>query len=134
MYVNNALFYSVSCDLLSRPGIEGIFFTVQSLDAPKSVDDFKFRMGLHARPVRQRVVFNPIIQPWIRSETHRMVNKLVDQYPHNSSLAKVEGMIRFYLNGLQSLEKQEWPECIAQLKPHVLEKKHFSAPYLIDEQ
>ena len=62
-HVNNALFFAVSCDLLAREGVTEIFFTLQSLDAPESVDEFKFRMGLQAEPVRQRVVFHPCLRP-----------------------------------------------------------------------
>jgi hypothetical protein len=116
-YVNNALFYSVSSNMLAREGINSIFFTVQSLDAPKSVDDFKFRMGLHAKAVRQRVVFNPMLEPLITPSTHKLISKLVSRYPEKASLAKVEGMIRFYLNGKLPVDDQEWPECVAQGKP-----------------
>jgi len=116
-YVNNALFYSVSCNLLAREGINSIFFTVQSLDAPKSVDDFKFRMGLHAKAVRQRVVFNPLLVPLINRSTHKLITGLVSRYPQQASLAKVEGMIRFYLNGKLPVNEQDWPECLAQGKP-----------------
>jgi hypothetical protein len=116
-YVNNALFYSVSCNLLARDGIKGIFFTVQSLDAPKSVDDFKFRMGLHPTAVRQRVMFNPLIEPFITRSTHRLVDRLVKRYPDRASLAKVEGMIRFYLQGKIQSDQQEWPECLIPSNP-----------------
>ncbi len=113
MYVNNALFYSASSDMLSRPGIKGIFFTVQSLDAPKSVDDFKFRMGFKAVAVRQRVVFHPFLKPFVTDITHRFVKSLVNRYPQNGSFAKVEGMIRFYLAGKLPLDQQEWPDCLS---------------------
>jgi len=117
LYVNNALFYSVSCNLLAREGINGIFFTVQSLDAPKSVDDFKFRMGFNAKIVRQRVVFNPLLDPFITNTTHRVVTTLFKRYPEKTLLAKVEGMTRFYLHGKLPLNQQEWPDCVAQFKP-----------------
>ena len=116
-YVNNALFYSVSCNFLAREGINGIFFTVQSLDAPKSVDDFKFRMGLHAKSVRQCVAFHPVLEPFVTGSTHRIVNKLIHRYPNKAALAKAEGMIRFYLEGKIPIDQQEWPECVANLKP-----------------
>jgi len=116
MYVNNALFYSVSCNLLAREGINSIFFTVQSLDAPKTVDDFKFRMGLNAKAVRQRVVFHPILEPFITKSFHRVINMASKRYPKKASLAKVEGMIRFYLNGKLPLGQQEWPDCLAGVK------------------
>jgi hypothetical protein len=116
LYVNNALFYSVSCNLLARQGIDGIFFTVQSLDAPKTVDDFKFRMGFNAIGVRQRVVFNPLIEFLITNSSHKMVNSLQNKYPDKAFLAKAEGMIRFYLQGKLPLDQQEWPDCLAQIK------------------
>jgi hypothetical protein len=121
-YVNNALFYSVSSNLLTREGTNEIFFTVQSLDAPKSVDDFKFRMGLHAKAVRQRVVFNPLIEVFINRLTHEMVNRLFRRYPHKSWLAKAEGMIRFYLEGKIPINKQEWPECVEDCRQAVVDK------------
>jgi hypothetical protein len=116
LYVNNTLFYSVSCNLLAREGITSIFFTVQSLDAPKTVDDFKFRMGLHAKAVRQRVVFNKFLEPFVTNTTHRMVNGLVKRFPEKGSLAKLEGMIRFYLDGKLPAYQQEWPDCLIQPK------------------
>lgn len=122
LYVNNALFYSVSCNLLAREGINGIFFTVQSLDAPRSVDDFKFRMGFNAVAVRQRVVFNLFIQPFITNLTHKLVNLLIKRFPEKASLAKVEGMIRFYLHGKLPIDQQEWPDCLKQSTPKLSEQ------------
>jgi hypothetical protein len=116
LYVNNALFYSVSCKLLEREGIKEIFFTVQSLDAPKSVDDFKFRMGLHAKAVRQRVVFSPMIEPFINGTSHKLLLSLRNKYSESVSLAKLEGMMHFYFHGRLPLDEQEWPECIQQTK------------------
>lgn len=120
LYVNNALFYSVSCNLLARDGINEIFFSVQSLDAPKSVDDFKFRMGLRAKAVRQRVVFNPIIKPFITNTTRRSVIALSKVLPRKGSLAKLEGMVRFYLQGKLPLEQQDWPDCLLPEKAVLL--------------
>jgi hypothetical protein len=42
-------------------GISEVFFCLHSLDAPGSVDQFKFRMGCTAKPVRQRVAFHPLL-------------------------------------------------------------------------
>jgi hypothetical protein len=123
-YVNNALFFSVSCNLLARAGINSIFFNVHSLDAQKSVDGFKFRMGLKAKAVRQRVVFNPLLEPFITKSTQNVVTTLLKRYPRQASLAKVEGMIRFYLDGIQPLSKQVWPDCLAGIK-------HDSFPFSI---
>jgi len=119
LYVNNALFYSVSCNLLAREGINSIFFTVQSLDAPKTVDDFKFRMSFNAKAVRQRVTFHPIIEPFVTKSLHRLILNSNQRYPERASLAKVEGMVRFYLSGKLPIKQQEWPECLARVKQDI---------------
>jgi hypothetical protein len=111
-YVNNALFFSASCNMLAKEGVSHIFFTVQSLDAPQSVDEFKFRMGLKAIPVRQRVIFHPFLQFLIHRSSHKMVRWLSNRYPGSNTFAKTEGMMRFYLQGKLPLYKQDWPECL----------------------
>jgi hypothetical protein len=119
-HVNNALFYSVSSNLLARDGVEGIFFTVQSLDAPPTVDDFKLRMGLIARPVRQRVDFHPWLRPLATPTTHKLFSHLLERDSGNPMIAKTEGMLRFYLEGKQPLTYQHWPECLAPRKDEML--------------
>lgn len=52
IHSNNALFYTASRYMLSQPGVKKVFFSSQSLDAPESVNEFKFRMGMMAKPVR----------------------------------------------------------------------------------
>src|SRR5215213_7757173 len=118
-HVNNALFYSVSCNLLARENVEGIFFTVQSLDAPPTVDDFKLRMGLTARPVRQRVDFHPWLKPLATPVTHKLFSRLLQHDDGNPTIAKTEGMLRFYLEGRQSLTNQNWPECLMSCKEKI---------------
>jgi hypothetical protein len=115
-HVNNALFYSVSCNLLARKNVDGIFFTVQSLDAPPAVDDFKLRMGLVARPVRQRVDFHPWVRPLAMPVTHKLFSHLLQRDNGNPVIAKTEGMLRFYLEGKQPLVNQHWPECLMPCK------------------
>jgi hypothetical protein len=110
--VNNALVFTVTNEMLCRPGIKQIFYGLNSLDAPASVDEFKFRMGYVARPVRQRVVFSPIIRPLFNSISHKVVKYMLNHHPENPFLAKTEGMIRFYLEGNKSLAQQTWPECL----------------------
>jgi hypothetical protein len=115
-HVNNALFYNTSCNLLARNGAEGIFFTVQSLDAPPTVDDFKLRMGLTPRPVRQRVDFHPWLRPLATSTMHKLFTGLLQHDSGNPMLAKTEGMLRFYVDGKQPLTHQRWPECLMPCK------------------
>ncbi len=111
-HVNNALFYSTSCNLLERTETKGIFFTVQSLDAPADVDRFKLRMGFSPIPVRQNVVFNPYIKPFINPVVLSINRQLIRWFPGNTRLAKTEGMIKFNLEGRLSADEQTWPDFI----------------------
>lgn len=118
--VNNALFYRVSADLLQRAGISRIFVTHQSLDAPATLDDFKFRMGGTPLAIRQRVDFHPILRPFVSRPLHRGLVHLLRRDPGSPLLAKAEGMIRFYLEGRSPLKDQNWPECLVSGKEKLL--------------
>lgn len=111
--VNNALYFAIIREAFNRPGISGLFFCLQSLDAPSSVDEFKFRMGCTAKAVRQRVVFHPLLAPLLGRFSHAAVQRVLKRYPSYSSLAKLEGMLRFHLEGKCSPAEQDWPECLA---------------------
>jgi hypothetical protein len=114
--VNNALCYVFTHDMLSRPGITSLFYSLHSLDAPASVDKFKFRMGYRAKPVRQRVVFQTWLVPVFNRVSHAGVRQLRRWRPGNPTLAKAEGLLRFYLEGQRPLHKQPWPECLVGFK------------------
>jgi hypothetical protein len=114
--IDNALCYDVSRNLLSRENVEGIFFKVQSLDAPSTADDFKLQMGLIPRPVRQKVDFHPWLRPLATNATHRLFEGLVQYKRGMPLLAKTEGMLRFYIEGKQPIMKQDWPTCLATSK------------------
>jgi hypothetical protein len=114
--VNNALFYVVNRELLSRAGVEKIFYNLHSLDAPESVDNFKFRMNFIPIPVRQRVVFHPWLMPLANHLSHKVLTALLRLKPNSPFLTKTEGMLRFHLKGKIPIEKQEWPDCVSQHK------------------
>jgi hypothetical protein len=120
-HVNNVLFFTVSTNFLAREGIKEIFFCLHSLDAPPSVDEFKFRMNFIPKPVRQRVVFHPWLKPFTSWGTHAFIMKLTKRYPESPVLAKAEGMLRFNLKGKLPLVKQEWPEVLSEEKTKFLE-------------
>src|SRR5258708_3227597 len=101
-HVNNALSFVVTQTLIRRPGIRGVFYGMRSLDAPSSVDEFKFRMGYEAKPVRQRVVFHPYLAPLVNSFTSRVAKSLVALSPTSRLLAKAEGMLRARLGEVPS--------------------------------
>lgn len=107
--VNNALTFAFTQAALSRPGTRRLFYGLHSLDAPPSVDEFKFRMGYRAKAVRQRVVFHPWLRPLFNPLSHTALRGLHRRLPGSPLLAKAEGMLRFYLQGRLPLEQQEWP-------------------------
>lgn len=110
--INNALTFVFTESTVRRPDVRSIFYTLQSLDAPASVDDFKFHMSYVARPVRQRVVFHPRAERLIRPWSHRLVTAALRLRPKSHVLAKAEGMMRFHLDGERPAEDQEWPRCL----------------------
>jgi hypothetical protein len=120
--VNNALSFVVTRTMINRTGIKSVFYSLQSLDAPASVDQFKFRMGYSAKPVRQRVVFRPSLGPIINRASYAIVKRLSKCRPNNPLLSKAEGMLRFYLEGRSLPAAQDWPECLIDQKIELLEE------------
>jgi hypothetical protein len=110
--VNNALAFTVTQAMVGRPGIRSIFYTLQSLDAPSSVDEFKFRMGYEAKQVRQRVAFHPLLEPVIGATCGAAVRELMRLFPKSPVLPKASGMLQFYLEGKRPLNEQRWPDCL----------------------
>lgn len=96
-HVNNALSFVVTENLMRRPNIQGVYYGMKSLDAPASVDEFKFRMGYEAKPVRQRVRFHPFLAPLVNPLTRQVAASLVAASPGSRWLAKAEGMLRLGL-------------------------------------
>jgi hypothetical protein len=105
-HVNNALGFAVTQALLHRDGVRSVFYSLHSLDAPSSVDEFKFRLGFSPRPVRQRVVFHPLCAPFINPITHAFVRAAKALRPGSPFFAKTEGMVRFYIEGKKSVSQQ----------------------------
>ncbi len=112
MCVNNGLTYSFTKEMLSRPFINQVFYGLHSLDADEKLDKFKFRMGYVAKPVRQRVVVNRWMRGLLNGVGYRFLKAVQRRWPDRPSIAKAEGMARFYLEGKKPLEQQVWPECL----------------------
>jgi hypothetical protein len=70
-YPNNALIFSVTEEMLVRRGVREITFGLESLEPVGPLDEFKFGMGFRARPVRQRIVFHPLLRILLRQATLR---------------------------------------------------------------
>jgi hypothetical protein len=80
------------------------------------VDEFKFRMGYTAKPVRQRVVFHPWLRPLFNSASHTVLKAGLRLNPGNPTLSKVEGILRFYLQGRLPISRQTLPPPLALVK------------------
>lgn len=109
---NSVLAYIVTHQAIERAEITCVFYGLESLNASDDVDTFKLRMGYTAIPLRQRVVFNTVLSPFINYQVYRLIRSLARHYPTNSTLSKTEGMLRFYHNGRQSLDHQVYPAAL----------------------
>jgi len=118
--VNNALTYSFTKEVLMRPGINQVFYGLHSLDADEKLDKYKFRMGYVAKAVRQRVVFSQRVRWLVNGTTYGVLRTVRNWWPAQPSIAKAEGMARFYLEGKKPLGEQVWPECLRERKPELL--------------
>ena len=114
--VNNALTFTITQSLINRPGTKSVFYGLHSLDASASLDEFKFRMGYQAKPVRQRIVFHPWLGSFGNDVSHSLTQRLLSHLPGHPILSKAEGMLRFYLEGKLPLREQTWPECLVPCK------------------
>jgi hypothetical protein len=110
--------------MVNRAGIRSVFYTLQSLDAPPNVDEFKFRMGYKAKPLRQRIIFHPQLRPFVNPVMHKILLRLLRRDPENPKLSKADGLIRAYLNGRRPLFEQEWPECLKDRKIELMAKQN----------
>jgi hypothetical protein len=95
-YPNNALVFAVTKLKLALPEVNTVSYGPQSLDAPESLDTFKFRMGYQQRPMKQKIVFNPLIEPFIGRAAHKCAQLAVRVRPQSDLLRKLEAIIRFY--------------------------------------
>lgn len=111
--VNNALTYIVTTKILERPEINRIFYGLHSLDAPPSVDEYKIHMGYYPKPVRQRIVFSPLLRPLVNPPSHAALKMALRLFPASYLFAKAEGMFRFYLNGKLPLANQTSPPLLS---------------------
>lgn len=94
---NNALSFLVTRHLIRHAKVKGVYYGMSSLDAPASVDEFKFRMGYEAKPVWQRVAFHPYLRPLVNAVTYKAARLAAAAYPQSRRLAKAAGMLRVCL-------------------------------------
>jgi len=127
-HVNNALCYAIGRELLLRPGIRMVFFGAHHLDAPTSLDRFKLSLGFQAKPIRDRVIFHPWLAPFLGTLSYAVIRHLFRLRPNNAHLSKIEGLLRFYIDGKRPPSMQEWPECLSDRKTELLETLRCHEP------
>jgi hypothetical protein len=120
MHVNNALSFVVTQNMVRHSQAASILYGLHSLDAPPTVDEFKFRMGYEAKPVRQRAVFHPRLAVLFNRFSHAALIQARRWRPSSPTLAKAEGMVRFYLEGRRPLSQQTWPQGLADQQATLL--------------
>lgn len=120
--VNNALGFAFTQKALARPGIKELYYGFQSLDAASDVDEFKFRMGYEAWPVRQRVLFHPALRPLMTPATLAVLDYFGRLGRGRPGWLKAAGLVRFYLEGHRPLAQQDCPECLIQRRGEWLDK------------
>jgi hypothetical protein len=61
-YPNNALIYTLTEEMLVQRGLREVTFGIESPEPVEDLDAFKVQMGYRKKPVRQRVIFHPLLR------------------------------------------------------------------------
>lgn len=93
-YPNNALVFTVTKEMLSRPGISQVSYGLEPLKSLQGLARFKLRMGYEKRPLKQRVVFNPLLKPFFNRATYPLLAAYAQRQPQSEFWQKVEGVMR----------------------------------------
>jgi hypothetical protein len=83
--------------MLLRRGVRCITFGLESLEPVGALDEFKYGMGFRRDPLRQRVVFHPLLRPLLRRDG---VRDLIYRFggergPEGGFWRKATGLLRF---------------------------------------
>lgn len=95
LYPNNALVYSVTKQKLSSNEVNHVSYGPQSLDAPDSLETFKFRMGYEKLPMKQGIIFHPLVSPFINNISYQLILR-ISARSKADFWRKLEGVFRFY--------------------------------------
>jgi len=96
-YPNNALIFHIAEEMLRRRGMRCITFGLESLEPVGALDEFKYGMGFRRDPLRQRVLFHPLLRPLLRR--HGVRDLLYrfggERGPEGGFWRKATGLLRF---------------------------------------
>ena len=100
-YPNNALLFHVTEEMLVRRRMPEITFGLESLEPVGPLDQFKFSMGFSARPLRQRIVFHPLLRALLRQAPLRALFRRWSERRGAEAVfwRKAAGVLRFAEEG-----------------------------------
>lgn len=100
-YPNNALVYEVARRMLNERGVRQITFGLESLEDVEALDQFKYGMGFRRAPLRQRVVFHPVLRAILRASGPRAALRrwASGRGPRGGFWHKALGLLRFAEEG-----------------------------------
>ncbi len=101
VYPNNAVIFHVTEEMLVKRGVPEITFGLESLEPVGPLDEFKLSMGFTRRPLRQRVVFHPLLRALLRHAPVRtMCRRWTEQRGADAVFwRKAAGLLRFAEDG-----------------------------------
>ena len=100
-YPNNALLFQVTMEMLVHRRVREITFGLESLEPVGPLDEFKFAMGFRPQPLRQRVVFHPLVRALLRHAGVRAVVRRWTRRRGDDAVfwRKAAGLLRFAEEG-----------------------------------
>jgi hypothetical protein len=100
-YPNNALLFYATEEMLVRRQVPAVTFGLESLEPVGPLDQFKFAMGFRPRPIRQRVIFHPLVRILLRRDAVRAVfRRWTDRRGADAVFwRKAAGLLRFAEEG-----------------------------------
>lgn len=100
-YPNNALVYEVARRMLVERGVRQITFGVEALEDVEALDQFKYGMGFRRQPLRQRVIFHPVLRGILRAPRARAALRRWAERrgPRGGFWQKALGLLRFAEEG-----------------------------------
>jgi hypothetical protein len=95
LYPNNALVFYLTKLKLTSTEVNHVSYGPESLDAPESLETFKFRMGFEKLPMKQGIVFHPFIKPLINGLSCKLIHRIAARRSEDF-WRKLDGVMRFY--------------------------------------
>ena len=97
-YPNNALIYLLTKEKLSQPYISQVSYGIQSLDSGISkLHKFKENMGFKKNSIRQVIIFNPFLKPFMGKPICKMISKICKLNNKSDFFRKLDGILYFYM-------------------------------------